>query len=421
MLTGFYSQKWLSKILTISLILINISLIIGQDATSETLSVKIIEDNGFGCRSNLYSWSMESFKGKLYIGTLNIRGKGLGMNLFFWALPVFSSGAQVHRGTRASDGTWTWERVLRGGLVDRQNYGIRKLVTVEEYLYGVTGNHVGGFDLFQTFDGMEWKSVITPGFGNKDNTSGRGLVSFREYLYVGVENRVDGAEIWRHKINLDGSLSDDIDWEQVDNGLDISVDGPDGPIQNDWFSDFVAFNDGTTDYIYAGTLNREGGAQLWRTTDGISWENIFRGGNGDINDSGIMKLFEFQDRLYLGTMNFDNGSSLLVSTDSTGTNFTSLFNGGNGNPGNVYVWNMIEFSGRLYVGTFHGFGRQEFDLFSSADPEGEGFILETDNAFGIANNIYGTRSMAIHDGKLIIGGASNNKPTMIFEATYIGV
>lgn len=389
------------------------SFVLSQEAEANTqnLAVRTIEDGGFGCKTNLYSWSMESFKDQLYIGTLNIKGKALGMNLFLFGQPVFTSGGQVHRGTRASDGTWTWETVLSEGLTTKKNYGIRKLITIGDYLYGVTGNHETGFEVLQTSDGDTWTSVNEPGFGNVKNTSGRGMASFKGYLYIGVENRSEGAQVWRHKIETDGSLSTDSDWEQVlENGIDDD--------NNTWFSDFLVYNDGDEEYMYSGTLNRENGGQLWRT-NGDFWENIFREGNGNPSDTALMKLVLFNNRIYIGTMNFEEGASLLVSEDERATSFKTLFTKGNGNRNNVYMWYMIGFESRLYVGTFHQFGREEFDLFSSADPETDGFIVETDDAFGLAKNMYGIRSMTVFNNTLIIGGASNNKPTKVFEATAI--
>lgn len=67
---------------------------------------------------------------------------------------------------------------------------------------------------------------------------------------------------------------------------------------------------------------------------------------------------------------------------------------------------------------YYVIGQEEFDLFSSEDPtNGEPLLVETRDGF--ANNVYGVRSMIIHDGYLIFGGASNNKPAHVWECRNV--
>lgn len=380
-----------------------------ETVETETLTVKKIISDGFGNCHNMYAWTMETFKDKLYVGTLNIVGKSLGMNLFLFGLPILTTGGEIHQGTRAEDGTWTWKKVVDKGLSCKRHYGFRKFLTIGDYLYGVSANHSDGFIVVRSSDGENWDAVNEPGFGNKKNLSGRGMALFQGYLFVGVENRSEGAEIWRHKVDDDGALSVGEEWEKV------VTDGI-GSTCNTWFSDFFEYNG----QLYTGTLNKAEGSQLWRSADGVNWVLVYSGGNEVFNDQAIMKLAEFQGRLYVGTMNYQEGASLLVSTtndtNSTADEFEYIYKGGNGNSNNFYTWYMIEFEGLFYIGTFNGYGREEFDLYSSTDPLNTGLTVETLNAF-CNKNIYGIRSMVIFQGKLIIGSASNNKPAMIFEAT----
>merc|ERR1712019_218022 len=69
----------------------------------------------------------------------------------------------------------------------------------------------------------------------------------------------------------------------------------------------------------------------------------------------------------------------------------------------------------LYVGTFQSFG--EFELFSAVDPALD-LITETDDAFGFDNH-FGIRTMAVFDGKLMIGSATarNGEACKVFEAS----
>ena len=76
------------------------------------------------------------------------------MAFYFLGFPFPSTGAQVYKGDIKDDGiTWEWTQVLKDGLNDPNNYGIRKFEVAGEYLYAVTANHISGFELWRTQDG----------------------------------------------------------------------------------------------------------------------------------------------------------------------------------------------------------------------------------------------------------------------------
>jgi len=127
---------------SIALIILSLNHIIhtnAQNITTKTLSVNVIEEEGFGCSWNRYAWSMASFKGQLYVGTNNLRGQWA-LQFFIAGLPIgpLTKGAQVYRGNRESDGSYTWEHVLTGGLTTKANFGVRTMSVIGDYLYGVT-------------------------------------------------------------------------------------------------------------------------------------------------------------------------------------------------------------------------------------------------------------------------------------------
>eukprot|EP01084_Bolivina_argentea_P013916 26052_1 len=377
------------------------------EINSDTLCVNQANSMGFGDPSNQYAFAMAEFKGSLYVATLNAVGGLPTMALFFLGLPFATNGVEIHKGdSRGNSNQFTWTRVVTGGNGDAENYGIRKLIVVGDYMYGVTANHYSGFELWRTNDGENWDVVKDQGFGDPDNTSGRGLTTFDGYIYVGSENRRSGGKMWRRAINENGDFvtDDDEDWEQIiDDGL--------GSTLNFWFADLVEFNG----WLYAGTLNPTG-MQLWRTNDGVEFENVFKDGNGVLANTAAMKLYVFNNKLYVGTMNFVQGASLYINTNDEGTEFDTIFIGGNGNSMNHYVWQMEEYNNRLYVGTFNSF--EEFDLFSSNDPENVEFVNETDSAFGYDGQ-YGIRSMAVFEEKLMIGTATAkaDKGCIVFSAS----
>merc|ERR1712071_18665 len=276
--------------------------------------------------------------------------------------------------------------------------------------YGVTANHNSGMEVWRTFDGVEWGRVSRKGFGTRRNTSGRGLAAFNGYLYVGTENRLEGSEIWRRAIDKNGDFVDDNNWERVvEKGFENNR-------RNIWMADFIVHDTGFGEYLYAGTFNFEG-SQLWRTSDGLNWSNIYRVGNGIEQDVGIMKLYSYGGLLYVGTANVNEGASLLVSNDQESTDFLYVFVGGvKGNKRLTYVWEMIGYGGRLYVAYLHGGQREEFALYSSDNPQlPEFYEVETENSFGIANDTIGIRSMAIFNESLIMGTAGALVPAIVFE------
>jgi hypothetical protein len=121
-----------------------------------------------------------------------------------------------------------------------------------------------------------------------------------------------------------------------------------------------------------------------------------------------MKLALFNDRLYVGSMNWFTGFELFVTEKSLdeypGENpdmvFTKIL--GDDRVGGVspYAWYLRSHNGQFYVGTFRPIGG--FKLFSSAD--GEHFELETEDSFGCPDQ-YGIRTMEQFKGRLMIGTA----------------
>ena len=182
-----------------------------------TLDVRVGSEQGFGDLDNVYAWSMDVFKGKLYVGTLNAIYPLIGLPKFFLGLDFASEGAQIWRATVDSSEPfgYKWSRVVVDGRGNMNNYGIRKLQTVGNYLYGVTGNHNEGFELWRTKNGIRWETVISDGFGNTNSKSGRGLIDYKGYIYVGVENRKTGAKIYRRRIKSNGDFRRKSYWREV--------------------------------------------------------------------------------------------------------------------------------------------------------------------------------------------------------------
>jgi hypothetical protein len=356
--------------------------------TPTLTDIQQINEDGFGCPTNRYAWSMAVFRDALFVGTMNVKTIFPGMVEFPLGLPLESEGAQIWRYDR--DGHWT--RVVNAGLGNWRNYGVRNMEVIGDYLYAVTANHEDGFEIWRTADGSTWEKVMVGGSGDPGNTSGRAITSFGGYIYASAENIWAGAEIWR------SATGDPNTWEQV-------VSGGLGDAGNRGFFDFAEF-DGK---LYAGTLNI-GGMQLYRTSNGLDYETVFKNALGEPSNQAVMKLNIFKGRLYLATENLLGGFSLYRTED--GQSFQKVMADGLDSSLNRYLWFMKEYDGRLYAGSFTILQFQ-FHLFSS--PDGENWIVENGDGFGHFGQ-YGIRCMAVFDGRLILGTATAFCSCKVFSA-----
>eukprot|EP00922_Rhytidocystis_sp_ex-Travisia-forbesii_P002704 GHVS01003994.1.p1 GENE.GHVS01003994.1~~GHVS01003994.1.p1 ORF type:complete len:581 (-),score=121.68 GHVS01003994.1:662-2350(-) len=390
---------------------------------SVTLSdVNIItKDNpGLGSASNRYVFKLLEFKGKMYASTLNFKSRE-GLDSFFLGLPFFSEGAEIWAGQPKPTGEegWSWENAVKDGLGSSTNGGVRNMVAYGEFIYAVTLNHVLGFELWRSRDGVEWTAEVRLGLGNRYNTSGRGLIVWKDHLYIGVENRSTGAQLWRRKLKADGDWVEDGKWEVLSDG-----NGKGGLLANFWFSDFVEFKGD----LFVGTMNFLG-LEIWRITsavgnssgDEVTVERAYKGSPTE-QGRGVSQMRVFQgDTLLVGTMfRMPKGAALLSSTD--GVNFQTHeppvhIPGFPEEKHFIYLWSMVEYDGRMYVSANEWTAeRQGFVLFSFADPNDANWTVETATAFGYAPMYYGIRSMAVFDGQLLMGSAGL-EPCVVFSAT----
>jgi hypothetical protein len=353
--------------------------LVQDEETPNLTSVSEVNEPGFGDLNNKYSLGMATFKDHVYVGTLNAPGFPSDLLPWFLGNPLESTGAKVYRGKSEYD-EWEWEEVLNFGDYNDNNFGVRQMLAVDDYLYLVTANHEGtagnGVEVWSTSDGVTWSQKSDPGFGIPSNISGRSLAACGGYLYVGVENRATGAQLWRHLLVLaDGDLSSSGVWEQV---VDDGFDNP-----NNYFISALVLNPfpGGDNSLYAGTINGFDGMELWKimscqknaVADVVTLQ-VFGGGwpgpsecplpsigpiNLCVTNSGALTLqtatiniplLGSKPALFLGTVNYILGASLFVSID--GTNFLPVILFGNGDDRLSYVWSMQEYMGRLYIGTF---------------------------------------------------------------------
>ena len=134
-----------------------------------------------------------------------------------------------------------------------------------------------------------------------------------------------------------------------------------------------------------------------------------------LSNLGVMKLIEFDGQLYLGTVNYENGFTLMRSaTPSEMSSWEIISTDGLGDMSNAYTWTLEVFQDQLMLGTFNSglYGGQygplpldgRAELWSSAD--GLNWDLLMDDGFG-SMYTYGIRSMVATEDTLYMGTASN--------------
>ncbi|MCB0199485.1 MAG: SMP-30/gluconolactonase/LRE family protein [Caldilineae bacterium] len=272
--------------------------------------------NGFGDRNNHAVWSLGTFGDRLYASTAND-----------------ASGAELFR--LSPNGAW--ERVANGGFGRVANIGIDRLTEFNGQLYASTWTDGSiGAQIWRSSSGNvnSWSLVAQGGLGSANNSEFMSLTPFNGYLYAASwvwDSTIHGAEIWRSSTGNNGS------WTRVvSNGFNNAND-------NYAILSMKAFNG----YLYAATGHASSGGELWRTNDGVNWEQVNANGFGSADNIRIVSLERFGGKLYAGTWNSATGGEIWRS--SNGTSWERVMQGGFGNSANTDIGALIVFRNELFV------------------------------------------------------------------------
>jgi hypothetical protein len=93
---------------------------------------------------------------------------------------------------------------------------------------------------------------------------------------------------------------DGITWQRV---LDFSTPGVNDPANTQTSSMQVNGN-----FLYAGTKNSIDGAEAWRTTDGVSWNQFGSNGFGTDDYTEITSMVSYRNLIYFGMANSGGGA-----------------------------------------------------------------------------------------------------------------
>jgi len=350
----------MKKALQLLAVIVFLVLCLSRGSSAE--SWEKVSDNGFGNPSNDYAWCMAAFKGALYVGTLNTL-----------------QGGEIWKSSSGDPDSW--ENVYNSRSSLFSNAGVRYLYADgDQALYACTLNSLGA-EILRTTDGKNW-NMVKKGIGRRWNTTFRCLTRFGDNLYCGAGGY--NAELYRS--------NDGVNWQLVktepsfqstkvyDPQTKVMVDN------NTMIGELAVFNN----YLYAFTWTKEaryrdlanhvfdsevdrrtitsnspGAFEVWRSSDGVSWEKVvgqddsygngmgfcLKDPDGLANDE-VTSTAVFGGNLYLGTQN-SNGDCSIWRT-SNGTEWTKVLDFHDlGEVANYYIWRMMPYHGKLYVGVMN--------------------------------------------------------------------
>lgn len=419
---------------------------------------------GFGDHDNTAAWSMQWWRGKLYVGT--VRAWFCWSEAWFHSLiplipypsrdPVFSDcapdpmdlalQAEIWRFTPA---TKRWERVYRSprdveipghpGHYTSRDVGFRNMMVFTEpdgtealYVVGVTSNalwpQMPPPRILRSTDGVTFKPIPQDrgtilGDLGQDNASFRAMAEYKGRLYV-VNGQIRGQGSLLESANPKGG-NDNFRWV-TGQGVPVYEMG----VFNGWL--YLGIADGTGYSVVKTDATGEPPYRLIPVIEHAAY--------GRPHSSSVVSMEVFGGSLYVGTdeptelvrINADDSWDLIVGkvrqTPSGPKYPLSGMDSGFDWPLNVHLWRMVEHQGVLYVGTndqstrwgaIPGLdtqlrSRYGFDLYASVD--GVHFVPITVNGFGDKYQM-GIRTFASTPVGLFFGTASYGQGLRVWKGT----
>jgi sugar lactone lactonase YvrE len=220
---------------------------------------------------------------------------------------------QIWRSSSGDAGTWEKTVDFASAPYNWQDTYSYDLYAFNGALYLVTSpaSTAPMGSVWRSTDGTTWTQVSDPGFGNVPGVGSDAnfdilaLTGFKGYLYAGVRRYGgSGAQLWRCQL-----CSQQSDWQKVVGGGFNSEDRDgDGTIDNYRIESFVEY-DG---YLYAAAANVTTGMQIWRSADGLHWEQAAANGFGVSNTQAAYwhAGAVFDDQLFFGGTNYTLGMQI---------------------------------------------------------------------------------------------------------------
>lgn len=290
-----------------------------------------VASGGLNDPNNSYAPAVTQFKGYLYLST-TANESGF----------VFSNSHKLGGDIwRSQDGV-KWEQIGKPGLGNTHNSSFN-FVTFHDKLYAIANNiNDHGIEIWVTEDGQSFSEIEKGGFGDMNSDWAVGFV-FTDRLILGVSNNETGAQIW---VSEDGATFRQV----VSDGLgDKNNTAIIGMIDQ---GERMSILNGQ---LYVGTSNPGSGGEIWRTADGLKWERVADKGLGRNTSISLTPYIVFQNQLYVtgvtgGSLDQLKGMDLFRTSD--GTTWEKVVSDGFsvGKERNVHG-SLVEFRGKLYLTT----------------------------------------------------------------------
>jgi hypothetical protein len=292
--------------------------------SSNGISWNQVNNGGFGDSNNVGCYGMASFNSYFYIGTSNE-----------------TTGGEVWRcaATSGCDEPSDWSQANTDGFGDPDNSDAEPEVEFGGYLYLDTTNWTSGAQVYRSSNGTTWTQVNANGFDDVNNGAGTEMAVFNGYLYLGTWNGSTGGELWR--CSAASGCDAPSDWSQV---------GGDGLGDPDNWGLFplAEFNGG----LYVGVHNEASGARVYSSSNGTSWTPVWTPANdpgfGNSSNYAVYRAAVFDNDLYVGTGNWTSGLEIWKTSD--GTTWEQVPPDGFGDSNNTSA-SLAVFNDRLYVTT----------------------------------------------------------------------
>jgi hypothetical protein len=234
-----------------------------------------------------------------------------------------------------SSGVPGWKQANINGFGDRWNEHVFSLEEFNGQLYAGTGNWSSGATVWRSNTGTDWTQVSLPRFSNIYTDTNVAIIDM-----IVFNNQLYAGTAWSGFPGQIWRSSNGTTWEQV------TADGF-GNANNIGFESFTII-DGQ---IYVSTHNQTDGLEIWRSTDGNSWSKVVTGGNGNKNNAYVGGIAEFSGAYFAATENIVDGAEIWQSTN--GTTWNRIVTGGFGAADNRHTASPVEFKGTLFVGTYN--------------------------------------------------------------------
>jgi hypothetical protein len=188
-----------------------------------------------------------------------------------------------------------------------------------------------------------WTQVVKGGFTDPNNSYAPTWAKFKDYLYISTSANESGA-VFSGSDKTGGDIwrtVDGVTWEQIGTaGL--------GNPHNNLFQ-LIVYRGKL--YAISNNIN-DHGIEIWVTSSGTEFTKIENGGD---KNNDWASPFVFQDRLILGVSNGESGGQIWVSDD--GESFRQVVEGGMGHSGVTGFTGFADpehadpvFQGKLYIG-----------------------------------------------------------------------